>query len=102
VLSAQYIKNIPVSLIKKIRRICSSFIDYLYFARLFYFKLTERGYNSKQIKGIIREIGKIENRLPYKNKELSPTDNKIKLFIEYDKASYFLNHLIHDSANKLA
>ena len=59
-------KNIPCSLINRIRRICSSYNDYLFHTRNLLIQLMKRGY-IKLINGLIRSIGKI------KHEDLSPT-----------------------------
>ena len=96
-------ENIIISQITRIRRICSDYIDYLYFARHFYYKLTDRGYNTKQIRGVIREIGKInrETLLPYKNKETSQLECNLKCFLEYDRTTDFLKRSIFECTKKL-
>jgi len=52
--------NIPTSLIKRIRRMCSSYADYIYHSYVLHDRLVKRGYVSNNVKSIIREIAKIE------------------------------------------
>ena len=65
-------KNIPVSLFLRIRRICSDYTDYLYFARKLSFQLISRGYNYKNIFTVSNNIGNKDRDflLPYKVKDI--------------------------------
>ena len=55
-------ENIPTSLIKRIRKICSTYIDYLNHSYLLHDRLIKRGYASNRIKSIIREVCKIDGK----------------------------------------
>ena len=91
-------RNIPVSLFTRIRRICSSYIDYLHFSRLLLIQLLKRGYKLEIISGIIRSIGNVERNslLPYKDKNQNKflTHSSCKLFIEYDNCNFFFNYYL--------
>jgi hypothetical protein len=52
--------NIPKSLFIRIRRICTSYIDYLYHARNLSIKLIKRGYKKELVFGMCREIAKTD------------------------------------------
>ena len=62
--------NIPKSLFLRIRRICTSYTDYLFFARKLIFQLLQRGYCYKKLISTSVSIGNIDrkNLLPYKSK----------------------------------
>ena len=70
-------KNIPKSLFIRIRRICSSFIDYLYFSHLLITQLISRGYTYKFLIKICYAILNTERNslLPYKKRVKSPFIN---------------------------
>ena len=82
------------------RRICSCFIDFLYFSNLLYVQLLKRNYNAKILNGIIRSVSKIErdNLLPYKKNQNSiDFNNSFKLFFKYDYTnSFFRNYFYQD------
>jgi hypothetical protein len=63
-------KNIPYGLFLTIRRICSSFSDYLYFSRKIYFYLLKRGYDGIFLQKVSNSVSKLnrDNLIPYKNK----------------------------------
>jgi len=98
-------RNIPLSLFKRIRRICSSYIDYLHFAKLLFIQLIKRGYNQEMLKGIIRNVGKIsrESLLPYKSGSNNfLNSNSYNMFIEFDKNSYLYRHYLYEVYNDLS
>jgi hypothetical protein len=88
--------NIPTSLIKRIRRICSSYADYIYHSYVLHDRLVKRGYVSNNVKSIIREVAKTERTslLPYKNKDTSKKEC-LKLIINYDISYNILNSIIY-------
>ena len=95
-------ENIPISLFTRIRRICSSYLDYLNHSRDLVIQLIKQGYNLDKILGICRSIGNKsrDELLPYKNKTL--VDNsKIKLFINYDNNVKFLNQIVGNSYREI-
>jgi len=96
-------ENIPTSLIKRIRKICSTYIDYLNHSYLLHDRLIKRGYASNRIKSIIREVGKIERTslLPYKEKN-DAKNSSLKLIINYDISYNILNSFIYKIYNKIA
>ena len=82
-------KNIPKSLFIRIRRICTEYIDYLYFSRKLIAQLLKRGYKYEFLIKICLSIGKEERKelLPYKNKEIVNRiycKNNFKYIINYD------------------
>jgi hypothetical protein len=89
-------ENIPTSLIKRIRKNCSKYIDYLNHSYLLHDRLIKRGYASNRIKSIIREVGKIERTslLPYKEKN-DAKNSSLKLIINYDISYNILNSFIN-------
>lgn len=95
--------NIPSSLIKRIRKICSSYLNYLYHSYLLHDRLVKRGYVSNNIKSIIREVGKIERTslLPYKDVNKSK-NNSLKFIINYDISYNVLNSFIYKIYNRMS
>jgi hypothetical protein len=91
-------KNIPVSLFLRIRRICSSYIDYLHYSRILFVQLLKRGYNNKVISGVIRNIGNLDRKtlLPYKSKN-NDIVNNLKLFNLYNKSTDFIKSFSFNS-----
>ncbi|RMZ95123.1 hypothetical protein BpHYR1_042245, partial [Brachionus plicatilis] len=73
--------NIPTSLFIRIRRICSSLIDYLSNSRNLLIHLLKKGYSYKKISGIARQVGELDRSalLPYKNKEKNEANTKFRL-----------------------
>jgi hypothetical protein len=63
-------RNIPKSLFIRVRRICSSFIDYLYFSRLLISQLVLRGYNSLLLRKCARMVADLDRNtlIPYRVK----------------------------------
>jgi hypothetical protein len=62
-------QNIPKSIFMRIRRICTNFVDYLYYCRLMYIQLIQQGYNSFQLDKLIYVIGNLNRNelIKYKN-----------------------------------
>ena len=83
-------KNIPKSLFIRIRRICTHYIDYLFFSRKLISQLIKRGYNFKDLIKICLIIGKIYRieLILYKSKNdnlAKYNNNKVfKFIINYD------------------
>ena len=97
-------KNIPVSLFKRIRRICSSIIDFFHFSRILFIQLLKRGYDPISLNGIIRNISNIDRSqlIPYKikNKNFLKEDS-LKFFIKYDASHDFIKDIYFKSCNLL-
>lgn len=91
--------NIPTSLFIRIRRICSSFIDYLSNSRNLLIHLLKKGYCYNKISGIARQVGELHrsNLLPYKNKEKNETNTKLKMFFKFDKNLFNFKNIVYDS-----
>ncbi len=79
-------KNIPKSSFIRIKRNCSSSIDYLFHSRDLYFLFCNRGYNSVFIIKIMRIINRINRKdiIPYKNKNTGPQKNTLRMFLNHD------------------
>ena len=86
-------KNIPKSLFFRIRRICSSIIDYYFFARKFHSQLLSRGYDSASLNKCIRMIGDLnrDDIINYKTKNAKTFDFKSTLFFKIPFNFNFLN-----------
>ena len=82
--------NIPKSLFFRIRRICSSFSDYLYFSRILIKQLVSRGYDFHTICKVSRMVANLDRNsiIAYKNKDTPFAVNKI-----FFKLSYNFNYL---------
>ena len=80
-------RNIPKSLLLRIRKICTSFIDYLYFSGKVVLTLCNKGYDNKYLNSLKYRIGQ-ENRsilLPYKDKTTKKLNsNLVKTFFDHD------------------
>ena len=75
-------KNIPKSSFIRIKRNCSSSIDYLFHSRDLYFLFCNRGYNSVFIIKIIRIINRINRKdiITYKNKNAGLQKNTLRMY----------------------
>ena len=98
-------RNIPISLFKRIRRICSSYIDYLHHATILTYNLTSRGYNFKRLKKSMYQIGTIDRSklLVYKIKESKDLSNNNLFIIKNNFDFNLLNYkeLFKNSFEKL-
>ena len=56
------LKNIPKSLFIRIRRICSSFNDFLYFSEELIVKLIERGYERKFLNKVSNMVASLDKK----------------------------------------
>jgi hypothetical protein len=85
-------RNIPKSLFIRIRRICSSYSDYLYFSTQLIKQLESRGYEYKFLSKIRFIIGSIEREklLPYKPK-LDKQENLLRFKLTFDHNYLDLN-----------
>ena len=95
--------NIPPSLFIRIRRICSSFIDYLSNSHNLLIHLLKKGYCYKKISGIARQVGELDRSslLPYKNKEKNVVNTKLKMFFNFDKNLFNFKKIVYDSFFKI-
>jgi len=95
--------NIIVTLVTRIRRICTSYSDYLFHTRNLMVQLIKRNFDSKMINNIIIMIGNKDRNqlLPYKS-NVNNVENKFKLFIKYDFNYEFLNKSIYELYKKLS
>jgi len=75
-------KNIPKSLFIRIRRICSKYSDYLFFANKLTLELVKRGYDKENTLKMAHSVSLIERSilLPYKEKRNKFTKEKIMFF----------------------
>ena len=71
-------RNIPKSLFIRIRRICSSYIDYVAQSKKLIIQLYRRGYDLVEVSNTARAIGNLDRTslLPYKNKNNNNIKNK--------------------------
>ena len=82
-------KNIPKSLFIRIKRICSSYSDFLFFSRKLTDQLLKRGYVKNVIFKVIRTISNIDRikLLPYKPKSDRFDKNNIFFKFPFDLGS---------------
>lgn len=93
-------KNIPKSLFIRIRRICTSYIDFLSHSRNLFVQLLKRNYNPDSISKCLRLVSNInrDSLLPYKpKKDLLKQDNTL-FFYTFDNSIKNLNQLISNSS----
>jgi hypothetical protein len=110
-------KNIPKSLFIRIRRICTEYVDYLYFSRMLTFQLITRGHKYETLRKISRTIGNIDRNqlLPYKAKPIKDPNYKtlnnfshyktlnnfshsnIFLKLNYDKSLFNIDEILQKS-----
>ena len=97
-------KNIPKSLFIRIRRICTSYIDYLFHSRNLFVQLLKRNYNPKDI-SIVSHIVDNMNRdslIAYKSKENSfNNNNNLFFFSKFDNSLPVFKQLICSSSNSI-
>jgi hypothetical protein len=95
--------NIPCSLIKRIRRICSTHCDFLYHSNNLLFQLLKRGYNYNLVNELIRKISRIdrEELLPYNSKNKTNFEAS-KVFLNYNSSYSFLNNYFCLAFGKLS
>ena len=88
--------NIPVSLFKRIRRICSNFIDFLYYGRILYIQLIKRNYNSNNLNGVFENISKLRREEIVPNNKINKMglNDTIKYLLEFD---YTYDNLLKNS-----
>jgi len=79
-------RNIPFNLFLRIKRICSSFIDFLYHSRNLFVNLLKRGYDYKSLKKSFLIVAKIDrdSLIKYKNKENKKELNVLRLNMTFD------------------
>jgi hypothetical protein len=93
-------KNIPKSLFFRLRRICSSYIDYQYHSRKLIYQLMQRGYKFNTLTSISRNISNLERAslIQYKQKVQPLTDkNKIICKFDFNKNTIDLKSIINNS-----
>ena len=98
-------KNIPKSLFIRIRRICTSYSDYLFHSRKLINQLTSRGYSYKTTSTLMNRIGNVNRDclLPYKlNNSVDKNRNIIWFNMIYNNNISNQNTVISSTFNNLA
>ena len=97
-------KNIPKSLFIRIRKICSSFIDYLEFSCKLIISLGLKCYDFNYLCSLCFKISSIERSklLPYKCKENKDNKFDIKTFFEYDVNFGFFKEIFNEKFVELS
>ena len=95
--------NVPKSLFLRIRRICSSYIDYQFYSRFLLKQLLKRGYDFKTLSGISREIGNLDRNtlIPYK-KTINSINNPqtLKFFFTFNNSTSFISETFKSTFKK--
>ena len=96
-------KNIPISLFIRIRRICTSYLDYLYHALILFSQLRSRGYDKKTLLNSIFTIGKKDRKelIKYKPKIKTSMDDNIFAKISFNFNTCNLNNIYMDIFNNI-
>ena len=96
--------NIPISCLIRIRRICSNYIDYLYFSRSLLIQLLSRGYNFKFLIHAIHNVGNMDrySLIKYKVKDNSDLfKDKIIISMKYNDNFIEIKKHLYNSWNIL-
>ena len=82
----QIFKNIPLSLFIRIRRICSNYLDYLYFSSLLIIQLCKRGYDIDVVSKIAKQVGDNDRNklLPYKKRPNKDRNENMFFFFKFN------------------
>jgi hypothetical protein len=97
-------KNIPKSLILRIRRSCSNFNDYMYHSSILLKHLLKRNFDYKNINTIIKYVSNIDRDtlIPYKDKEVNHSlKDLVSCNIIFDKTINFKTLFINTWNNIL-
>ena len=73
--------------------------NYYHFSRLLYIQLLKRGYNANMLRGIIRNVAKIERKslLPYKSNDCNfLNNNSFFIFLTFDCNYNFLRSCLYN------
>ena len=85
--------NIPLSLIKRAKKICSKDYDFHYHCNKIFINLLNRGYNPQYIIHLIRNVSKLEREtlIPYKDIRSNFCKNSFPSILMFDKpfSNYF-------------
>ena len=96
-------KNIPKSIFMRSRRICSSFSDFLFFSRIFFDQLLNRGYDYIILRKSLNMVSNLEriNLIKYKEKKIFADPDYI--FFKFPFDFNFLNceKIILESFNNI-
>ena len=86
----------------RIRRICSSIIDYIFNSRILIIQLCKRGYNFNRIIKLATSIGQKNRKdfLEYKIKLNNAKTRKFSLFNLYDNSICFLKKCVNNAFYK--
>ena len=94
-------KNIPKSLFIRVRRVCTTYIDYVFHAKKLVIQLYLRGYDFNLISNVARTIGKIkrDSLLPYKNKknDIINKSNTLLTLYKFESSLSFFKNTINEA-----
>jgi hypothetical protein len=94
--------NIPKSILIRIRRNCSSLVDYYFHARNVIFQLLKQKYNRNKLFSIMLNIGRKSRKelLPYKKSKINKSSsNAIWFNVEFNNNAKSLCNVITNSFN---
>ena len=97
-------KNIIVSLLIRIKRICSDYFDFINATKNLSLQLLERGYDYKKLSSTFKLISNVERNvlLPYKIKDVKLDFSKnILFFFKFNFNIHNFNDLVFSSFNNL-
>jgi hypothetical protein len=99
-------KNIPKSIFIRIRRICTSFTDYLFFSSKICDQLINRGYNRLAVEKTARLVAKLDRikLLPYKKKDTLFNKNNENLIFSfpYEKNANAIKTAFNSAFNSIS
>jgi hypothetical protein len=93
----QVFRGVIITLVHRIRKICSDYHMFFYHANLLFSRLLEKGYNPKLIQNIIRSYSNVDRKslLSYKTKNVSTIfDNSIFYITTFDKRIFNSSNLL--------
>jgi len=96
-------KNIPKSIFMRVRRICSSYSDFLFYCRLFIFQLLNRGYDFILLFKTMFMVSKMkrDSLICYKEKKKFEIENNITFKFPYDFNFLNSKKIIYESFNNI-
>ena len=96
-------KNIPFSILIRVRKNCSDLNDYFYYSNKFYINFKKRGYDIKNLTKICNTVARLDRKelLKYKNRNNYIKQNYLVSNIYFDKNIYNFSNLLKNSFNNI-
>jgi hypothetical protein len=98
------IKNIPKAQFLRVKRICTSYIDYIHFSRQLIFQFYAKGYNFRKISHLANVVGGLNRKSLLKYKEKSNNnlgENCAFVINKYDESVKDINSLVYSTWNEM-